>query len=610
MAICGFESLSCAVIQEILLKLDLESLCAAAPTCRLLYSCVSQVLPLLETVNVSELSPDKKVLNYLLCCNRSVRNLTINCSLLDDSSIDIFTLSHLHELVLLKCYSFSHRLLAALGRCCTNLRVLSLELTYHGEIETPEKYKLSLIKLLEGCPSLESLSIKFEGTRFDHSIFEVMALFLPVTVKILHLQYMTEKCMKQLAHKWVVHRIVATPAQNGEIPISLGVSFRNIQSLSLVLDRITDALLTSITQNLVFLAKLELQDEPMEEALVRNDLTNGGVQSLGSCNQLSHLSLIRSRGNYPAFFRRVNDMGMFLMSEGCKNMESIKLGGFYRVTDAGFSAIIHTCKKLKNFELYNTFHLSDLAFHDLLATSLSLVSVRLISCNLITSESVEHIAFCENLELLDLKGCKSVADNGMRAISGLKKLNTLSLSGADITDIGLSILGGGITPLESLSLRGCKRVTDHGVALLLGGCIKKTLTSLDLGYMPAISDKAVKTLMDVGLEIVELCIRNCFYVTDASIAALACKAHGRVVGGSLRRLDLYNCIGLSSISLQWLRKPYFPRLRWLGLGSTALSTVLSSRKLEELSEERPSLSICWSGCEVGCHDRWQFHEHL
>ena len=79
-------------------------------------------------------------------------------------------------------------------------------------------------------------------------------------------------------------------------------------------------------------------------------------------------------------------MFMFLMAEGCKNVESINLRGFYKVTDVVVCALIHACKNLKTFELYNTFHLSDLDFHDILATSLSLLSARLISCYLITSE--------------------------------------------------------------------------------------------------------------------------------------------------------------------------------------------------------------------------------
>ena len=61
-----------------------------------------------------------------------------------------------------------------------------------------------------------------------------------------------------------------------------------------------------------------------------------------------------------------------------------------------------------------------------------------------------------------------------------------------------------------LFVHGFKRVTNHGETLLLGGSVKKTLSKLDLGYMSTITDKMIKTLTKVGLEIVELCNHNCF----------------------------------------------------------------------------------------------------
>ena len=96
------------------------------------------------------------------------------------------------------------------------------------------------------------------------------------------------------------------------------------------------------------------------------------------------------------------------------------------MTNVVVCALIHACKNLNTFELYNTFHLSDLDFHDLIATCLSLLSTRLISCYLITTKLVEHICLCEDLEVLDLTCFGSVVNHGLRAISNLTKLNTLS----------------------------------------------------------------------------------------------------------------------------------------------------------------------------------------
>ena len=71
-----------------------------------------------------------------------------------------------------------------------------------------------------------------------------------------------------------------------------------------------------------------------------------------------------------------------------------------------------------------------------------------------------------------------------------------------------------------LFVHGFKRVTDHGETLLVGGSIKKTLSKLDFGSMSDITNKTIKTLTKVGLEIVEICNHNHFCVTYTSIAAL------------------------------------------------------------------------------------------
>ncbi|KAF5732467.1 F-box protein [Tripterygium wilfordii] len=251
--------------------------------------------------------------------------------------------------------------------------------------------------------------------------------------------------------------------------------------------------------------------------------TNNGLQSLSSCRRLTALSIIRSRQNHQVSFKRINDMGMFLLSEGCRGLESVRLCGFSKVSDAGFASILYSSLNLKKFEVRNALLLSDLAFHDLAGSPCALVEVRLLSCSLITSEAVKKLAYSRSLEMLDVCGCKSIADSCLSSISRLHKLKILNLTGADITDSGLSVLGQGSTPITHLCLRSCKRVTDKGISHLVhsGGVIRLTLSTLDLGHMPGISDKAILTIAKACRELTELCIRNCFHVTDSSMQALA-----------------------------------------------------------------------------------------
>lgn len=382
-----------------------------------------------------------------------------------------------------------------------------------------------------------------------------------------------------------------------------------LQSLSLVLDRITDELLISIAGNLHLLLELCLEDKPVEEPSLLNDLTNTGLLSLGFCSKLKRLSLTRSKENCPSSFRRVNDIGILLLAEKCKELESVRLAGFSKVTDAGYASIIHSCKNLKQLEIVNAFFLSDLAFHDLADAPRSLVEVKLISCNLLTSEIAESLSFCQNLVTLDLSGCKSIADLGLMSISKLCKLTTLDLSGADITDSGLSALGMGSSPIDSLCLRGCKRITDRGMSLLFHGesSISRTLTTLDLGYMPGISDRAITIIAEYCRKLSSLCIRHCFFVSNASIKALRSLGASLDERRSIRRLDLYNCCGLSIDSLEYFAHPSFVGLRWLGVGNTRLSGK-SREKLVELSRSRPGLSICMTGCAMFCDVGWLFHE--
>lgn len=456
---------------------------------------------------------------------------------------------------------------------------------------------------------LQHLSIKFQLVHPAFGFFESSQFALPKTIKVLLLQPIHARQASRL----ILNNIcdtepVAPVAAVGNF--YLGTSWgSNLQSLTLVLNIISDQLITTITKNLHHLVELCLEDKPFEEPLLLHDLTNSGLQSLSLCQNLTRLSLTRSKTYIPATFRRVNDVGILLLVEGCKRLESVRLGGFARVTDAGYAAVLHSCKSLKKFEIVNASFLSDLAFLDLSAAT-SLVEVRLVSCNLITSETALSLSTCSNMEVLDLSGCKSIADSGVISFSKLSKLNVLDLGGSDITDIGLSALGGGSSPISSLCLRGCKRITDRGIAHLFNGkgIIRNTILTLDMGYLPRISDKAVVVIAKACTEITILCIRNCFGITNASIEALGSLNH--LVGRrTIRMLDVSNCCGLSVDSLMFLAPPFFCGLRWLGIGNTSLARK-SKRRDMELLGGRVGFRLCIEGCEMGCKNGWYSHKFI
>jgi hypothetical protein len=217
-------------------------------------------------------------------------------------------------------------------------------------------------------------------------------------------------------------------------------------------------------------------------------------------------------------------------------------------------------------------------------------------CNLLTNHAIKNLVSNTRLKILDLRDCKHLGDGALRSISTLPELKILLLDGSDISDFGLSYLRGVINSLVSLSVRGCKRLTDKCISALFEGSSKLELQQLDLSNLPNLSDNGVLTLAKCRVPISELRMRQCPLIGDASVMALASMQvdEDRWHGCRLRLLDLYNCGGITQLSFWWLKKPYFPRLRWLGVtGSVSRDTV------DALARNRPFLHVAWHAEELG-----------
>ncbi|PWA76458.1 F-box domain, cyclin-like protein [Artemisia annua] len=534
--------------------------------------------------NKQTFSPDSQTFDGITKRFRNLKKITLDCLRLNDSTVGSILGPHIEELILLKCCSRFSKLFTRIPETCPNLRVLTLEIS--GFID---KFAQLMNVNLASCRYLESLRVKVRGGKiYNYSIVLVrICILMPQTVRVLKLEPASGTDIS-----------IFLSVLNTRAPITPADAAQTLTHISLVLDKITDDVIQTIARCLPLLTELDLKDRPEYEPF--DDLSDLGVQSLVGFKYLTSLSLIRNRQRILTSFKRVTDMGMFLLSEGCKGLESVRLGGFSKVSDAGFTSIFNACLKLKKFEIQNAFLLTDLTFQDVSKVPRSLVEVKLVSCSSITSEAVSELATCSLLEVLDLLGCRSVADSCLNNVSRLDLLTCLNLGGADVTDVGMKVLGTGNAPIACLSLRGCKRVTDKGIMFLLRseGKISKNLSSLDLGHMPGITDNAIATIADVCAGLTELFIRNCFHVTDASVKTLAFK-------GRLRRLDLYNCTALSAKSFEFLKKPLFRGLQWIGIGRTRM--LCGDVGLAEIYDERPWLFICADGCEVGCHDGWQYH---
>ncbi|KAF3434775.1 hypothetical protein FNV43_RR21861 [Rhamnella rubrinervis] len=581
----SLDLLPSALLATIMTKLDVSSICSVASTCRTFRACASHILTFIPTFHLLEIAPSVDLLRPLLPPNSHLRSLKADCGRLDDSAIEILLRPSLQELCLFNCSDFSGKLLSEIGFICKDLRSLCLGSVAEKRgraIDTSD-----LEELLSGCTRLEALVLMVDLSLFPRHNFPRVWALATEKLTSLAIGYISSVMVTELLSPNMGFHQSPNQIQPSILP--------SIQKLCLSVDYITDAMVSTISKALVSLTHLDLRDAPLIEPSVTYDLTNSGLQQINHHGKLKHLSLVRSQEFLFTYFKRVNDLGLLLMADKCANMESIYLGGFCRVTDTGFKTILHSCSKLYKLRVSHGTQLTDLVFLDISATSLSLLHVSLRWCNLITNCAVANLASNKDLKVLDLRHCRNLGDEALRAIRTLPQLKILLLDGSDISDAGLAYLRPRvIQSLVSLSVRGCKKLTDKGISALFDGSSIKELRDLDLSNLPYLSDNGVLALAKSRIPILELRMRQCPLIGDTSIMALASMQvdEERWHGNSLRLLDLFNCGGITQLSFRWLKKPYFPRLRWLGV-----TGCLNRDMVDALARSRPFLHVACHGEE-------------
>ncbi|KAK8944174.1 F-box/LRR-repeat protein 10 [Platanthera zijinensis] len=573
------------VMATILSKLDLRSLCAVAASCRSFRSCAAHTLSFIPSFHLLEIAPTLDLLRPLLPPNPYLRSLKLDCSRLDDSSIVYLARSSLQELWLHNCEKFSGMLLSELGRKCPDLRSVCLSsLGVHRRFSA---LCSELKELITRCSRLESLSLLFDVAEFDTPEFARLWETASDKLDSLEIGYIPVSMLTVL-----LDLAVETQLPSRDARLSL---FPNLQKLCLSVDYISDHLMRSLSSGLPRLTHLDLQDAPIEEPILSSDLTNLGLQHINQYGILKHISLIRSQEYLFTYFRRVNDLGILLMSDTCTALESISLSGFCRVTDTGFRAIIHSCSNLRKLRVSHGSQLTDLVFHDMSATSLSLTHVSLRWCNLLTSIGIARLSFNKDLTVIDLRDCRCLGDEALKALRHLPKLHTLLLDSTDISDTGVSFLGRGTCPLASLSLRGCRRLTDACFRSLFSSSLGQGIRVLDLSRIPNLSDNGILSLAKARIPITELRVRECPRIGDTAVMALASmRVEGGSFGSSMYLLDVYDCGGITPLSIRWFKKPYFPRLRWLGV-----TGCLNRDMVDSLVRSRSFLHVACRGEELG-----------
>ncbi|KAI3714186.1 hypothetical protein L1987_72781 [Smallanthus sonchifolius] len=621
----SLDRLSSVVLATIMTKLDVSSICAIALTCKSFRLCAQDTFKFLPNFHLLEIAAPIDPLRRLLLPNASLRSLKKLLSEVGARCKDLRSL-HMHFVADNRGRIYDVCDLEELLRGCTQLEVSFIKMQVCNQLGTLAafslKYKTTNIgslgkrrlKLLALCDELVLqlartyhfvmapansirvmgliiMNLGFESElvlMFNASVFhrpDFSRVWTLASAKLTYLQ------IGYIDETTVIELLSPTVAPNQSPNHILPHVFPNLQKLCLSVDHISNTMVNIISNTLIHLTHLDLRDQPIIEPFLAFDLTDEGLQLINQHGRLKHLSLIRCQVFTPTFFRRVTDQGIIFMADSCTNMESICLAGFCDVTDTGFKTLIHVCTNLCKLSIFNGTRMTDLVFHDMHATSPALY--------LLTNSAVLELALNTDLIVLDFRDSKNIGDKALQAISKLPKLRTLLL---DVTDLGLSYLQKGAkSSLVKLSVRGCKRLTFMCVSSIFNGGSNRELRELDLSNLPNLTIGGVLFLAKNRIPLVDLRMRECPHIGDVSVMVLASltMADGdRWHGSSLRSLDLFECGGISKFAFQWLRKPYFHGLRWLGVAPSVNRELVNS-----LALNRPFLNLMTCGEEFGT-DRW------
>ncbi|KAL0365712.1 UNVERIFIED_CONTAM: F-box/LRR-repeat protein 10 [Sesamum angustifolium] len=172
----GLDHLPTALIATIMTKLDVPSILSLASTCMTFRSCAAHILSFLPNFHLLDIAPSMDLLRPLLPPdNPYLRSLKVDCTRLDDSSLDFLLRPSLQELCLRNCADFSGKLLSQLGHSCKDLRFLYLSSVAEKRGRSVDV--LHLEELLSGCIHLETLILMFDVSIFlRHNFARVWSL--------------------------------------------------------------------------------------------------------------------------------------------------------------------------------------------------------------------------------------------------------------------------------------------------------------------------------------------------------------------------------------------------------------------------------------------------
>ncbi|CAK9188460.1 unnamed protein product [Ilex paraguariensis] len=206
-------------------------------------------------------------------------------------------------------------------------------------------------------------------------------------------------------------------------------------------------------------------DECEDNLLGLVDVDDNGICAIAMC--CSNLSKVFLRRR-----SRIGNVGVVSLVNLLHNLTILDLGWCSGITDEALEAIGVAANSLITLNLQGCCLITDVGLASLTKGSLSRTLKKLViaDCDRITDVGVLHLKQMYCLEQLNLEECGSkVTDTGGMAISEIETLKRLKLSWLmNITDVTLIALAQNCQNLVLLDLKGCEFVTGNGIRAFMG----------------------------------------------------------------------------------------------------------------------------------------------
>jgi len=296
--------------------------------------------------------------------------------------------------------------------------------------------------------------------------------------------------------------------------LALGQKSQSLRTLRLRgCDHLSDVGLTWLSEGCKVLEELDLAG--------CNKITDAGLRSLGTrCHALRTVNISHAK--------IVTDIGISSLSKGCPELRHVTVHGVFLLSDPrlaapkkgakleawqtviGIAALAENCPWMEKLDLSACFRLN-IALHQYVSSFQHLISLNLANCNQTTPEALCAVAKgCKLIEDLILSDCaKAVNNKSIQAFcTNCKGIKTLTLCRCThITGGGMKAISS-LKKLVKLDLSGCRNLNDSMALYLTETDRNPILRTMLLVNIPGLTDSFLAWLSIKSQDILMLALKG------------------------------------------------------------------------------------------------------